>query len=165
MKAKDVLLDKWAQILAKKPDSPAIFDVARNLARTFRQIDERASNFESEIEKLGAGSVLAVQIGNHEDWPAVLVACLRRGVIVLPLEQSVSDQHRDAALKVCRANGIVEKNGILRKIDNKPPTWDAKAPALLKLTSGTTAEPRAIHFRSEHLLADCDQICETMGIS
>jgi acyl-CoA synthetase (AMP-forming)/AMP-acid ligase II len=33
------------------------------------------------------------------------------------------------------------------------------------LTSGTTAAPRAIRFRSEHLLADCDQICDTKGIS
>jgi long-chain acyl-CoA synthetase len=43
--------------------------------------------------------------------------------------------------------------------------WDEKPPSLLKLTSGTTATPRAIRFRSEQLLADCDQICETMGIS
>jgi acyl-CoA synthetase (AMP-forming)/AMP-acid ligase II len=35
----------------------------------------------------------------------------------------------------------------------------------LKLTSGTTAAPRAVRFRSEQLLADCNQICETMGIS
>jgi long-chain acyl-CoA synthetase len=33
------------------------------------------------------------------------------------------------------------------------------------LTSGTTAAPRVIRFRSEQLLADCNQICETMGIS
>ena len=35
---------------------------------------------------------------------------------------------------------------------------------LLKLTSGTTAAPRAVRFRSGQLLADCHQICETMGI-
>ena len=35
----------------------------------------------------------------------------------------------------------------------------------MKLTSGTTAAPRAIRFRSEQLLADCNQICETMGIT
>jgi acyl-coenzyme A synthetase/AMP-(fatty) acid ligase len=36
---------------------------------------------------------------------------------------------------------------------------------LLKLTSGTTAAPRAIRFRSQQLVADCVQICDTMGIS
>lgn len=43
--------------------------------------------------------------------------------------------------------------------------WASDPPALLKLTSGTTAAPRAIRFRSEQLLADCDQICGTKGIS
>ncbi|MFL6505758.1 MAG: class I adenylate-forming enzyme family protein, partial [Candidatus Udaeobacter sp.] len=40
-----------------------------------------------------------------------------------------------------------------------------KVPSLLKLTSGTTAAPRAIRFRSHQLLADCNQICDTMDIS
>ena len=35
----------------------------------------------------------------------------------------------------------------------------------MKLTSGTTAAPRAIRFRSEQLLADCTQICATMGLT
>src|SRR5207247_9834364 len=39
------------------------------------------------------------------------------------------------------------------------------APSLLNRTSGTTAAPRAVRFRSEQLLADCENICETMGIS
>src|SRR5206468_9812515 len=38
-------------------------------------------------------------------------------------------------------------------------------PNILKLTTGTTAAPRAIRFRSEQLLADCNQICDTMGIT
>jgi acyl-coenzyme A synthetase/AMP-(fatty) acid ligase len=43
--------------------------------------------------------------------------------------------------------------------------WGEHPPVLLKLTSGTTAAPRAIRFRSEQLVTDCDQICETMGIT
>src|SRR6185437_2359425 len=43
--------------------------------------------------------------------------------------------------------------------------WGEHAPSLLKLTSGTTAAPRAIRFRSHQLLADCNQICDTMEIS
>jgi acyl-coenzyme A synthetase/AMP-(fatty) acid ligase len=35
---------------------------------------------------------------------------------------------------------------------------------LLKLTSGTTGEPRAVRFSAGQLLADCDQICATMKI-
>jgi long-chain acyl-CoA synthetase len=165
MKHQNALLEKWAEILAQKADSPAIFNTAGEVIRTFRQIDGRARDFEARISSFERGSVLAVQIGNHEDWPSILVACLRRGVVVLPLEQSISDQQRDAALKICRASGIVETWETVRATNNDPPNFEGKTPSLLKLTSGTTAAPRAIRFRSEQLLADCDQICETKGIS
>ena len=165
MKPKDVLLQRWEAILAQKGDEPAIFNTRGQVDRTFRGIDERARGFEPKIDKFADGSVIAVQIGNHEDAPSIFIACLRREVVVLPLEQSMSDQQRDAALKVCRVTGIIEKAGTVRLIDNERPNWRGKNPTLLKLTSGTTAAPRAIRFGSEQLLADCDQICDTMGIS
>jgi acyl-CoA synthetase (AMP-forming)/AMP-acid ligase II len=34
----------------------------------------------------------------------------------------------------------------------------------LKLTSGTSGAPRAIRFRAAQLLADCEAVCDTMGI-
>src|SRR5437879_9766951 len=155
MKPNDGLLQRWEAIVSQKRDAPAIFNSRGRLVFTFRGIDERARDFESKIKSFDAGSVVAIQIGNHEDWPSILIACLRRGVIVLPLEQSISDQQRDAALKVCRASGIVESAETIRKIDNQQPNWNGKSPSLLKLTAGTTAAPRAIRFRSEQLLADC----------
>lgn len=165
MKPKDFLLARWAETLTCKGDSPAIFNTRGEVIRTFRQIDDGARAFEVRINNLAKGSVLAVQIGNHQDWPSIFIACLRRAVVVLPLEQSISEQQRDAALKVCRANGMVENTGVVRKIDNEQPNWLGETPSLLKLTSGTTAAPRAIRFRSDQLLADCDQVCETTGIS
>jgi long-chain acyl-CoA synthetase len=165
MKPKDPLLERWQANLTQKRDGPAIFKTNGEIARTFGQMDERARDFESKIDHLERGSILAVQIGNHEDWPSILIACLRRAVVVLPLEQSITDQQRDAALKVCGVNAIVENAETVRKISNQCPTWPGRNPSLLKLTSGTTAAPRAIRFRSEQLLADCEQICETKGIS
>jgi acyl-CoA synthetase (AMP-forming)/AMP-acid ligase II len=165
MKLTDPLLDHWQAILAKNDDAPAIFNALGKVDKTFRQIDERANEFDLNLGNVKAGSVLAVQIGNHDDWPAILIACLRRGVVVLPLEKSITERQRDAALKICRARGIIDNSEKLRQIDNQPPNWRGKTPSLLKLTSGTTAEPRAIRFRSEQLLADCNQICETKGIS
>jgi long-chain acyl-CoA synthetase len=179
MKPKGELLERWGAIVARKGNAPAVFNSHGQIDRTFREIDERARDFESKIDIFSAGSVVAVQIGNHEDWPSILIACLRREVVVLPLEQSISEQQRDAALKICEASGVVavavtggrdievlpmrspSRTGISAATTN----WGKNRPALLKLTSGTTATPRAIRFRSEHLLADCEQICDTMGIS
>src|SRR3989440_2216201 len=171
MKLHDTLLERWQSIVARQGDAPAIFNTRAHVARTFRQIDERASDFESKIDNFKTGSVIAVQIGNHEDWPSTLIACLRRGVVVMPLEQSISDQQRDAALKICHACAVVSAvpSGAVEVMRLRAAAstvaWGKKAPSLLKLTSGTTSAPRMIRFRSEQLLADCDQICDTMGIS
>jgi len=171
MKPKDALLERWEAAVAQKGDAPAIFNTHAEVERTFRQIDESAHDFESKIDRFAAGSVIAVQIGNHEDWPPILIACLRRGIVVLPLEQSISEQQRENALKICNAAAVVSAvpSGSVEVVRLRTAAstvnWTGEPPALLKLTSGTTATPRLIRFRGEQLLADCDQICDTMGIS
>jgi long-chain acyl-CoA synthetase len=172
MKSSDALLDAWRRTVGRDKDSPAILDAHGEVIRKFSEIDVRARDFEMNIETFKAGSVIAIQIGNHEDWASILIACLRRRLVVLPLEQSISDQQRDAALKICRAGAVVSavpsgnSPALFRlKTSDVAANWGEQPPSLLKLTSGTTAAPRAVRFRSEQLLADCDQICDTMGIS
>jgi long-chain acyl-CoA synthetase len=172
MKSGDPLLKAWANTLSRKDIRPAIIDPSGKIARTFREIEERARQFAADIDRVRAGEVIAVQIGNHEDWPAIFIACLRKQVVVLPLEQSISDQQRDAAVEICKASTVVfaVPSGAAPQIawlrtPDATAGWDHDPPTLFKLTSGTTAEPRLIRFRSEQLLADCDQICQTMGIS
>ena len=159
----DTLLNSWGETLARKGDVGAIFETSGEVSRTFAEIETQAREFERKIDMFEVNSVLAIQIGNHPDWPAILLACLRRGVVVLPLEQSISERERHVALKICRASGLISDG--VHKIGNQAlPEWGTNPPSLLKLTSGTTAAPRVIRFRSEQLLADCDQISETMGI-
>src|SRR5437899_605624 len=173
MKSTDALTAAWRQTIGRADEAPAILNTRGQVVRKFSEIEERARDFETKIEMFNAGSVIAVQIGKHEDWPSILIACLRKRLVVLPLEQSISDQQRGAALKICQAAGVVET----AVPGGKPPEvvplrtlaskrdWGENPPTLLKFTSGTTAAPRAIRFRSEQLLADCNQICDTMGIS
>jgi long-chain acyl-CoA synthetase len=170
MKPKDSLLQRWEAVLAQRGEAPAIFNTRGQIERTFRQIDARAVDFESKIDKFAVGRVIAVQIGNHEDWASILIACLRRQIIVLPLEQSISDQQRESVFRICNVVAAAVSGGSATEIlpmgtSAATTQWDKNPPSFLKLTSGTTAEPRGIRFRSEQLLADCDQICETMGVS
>src|SRR2546423_2263884 len=143
MKSDDVLLAAWDKTLAGKANEPAIFDSHGEVLRTFRDVENRARQLELAI----AGPIHAIDIANQPDWPSHLLAALRRRVVAVPLESSVTSQQREEALRVCNQGD-----------------WDKQQTVLLKLTSGTTAAPRAIRFRSEQLLADCIQICETMGI-
>ncbi len=179
MKSTDPLLDAWLETLRCAKDGPAILNTDGEVLRKFSDVGERACHFESNLKMFAPGSVIAIQIGNHEDWPSILIACLRNRLVVLPLEQSISGQQRDAALKVCGATALVSavSSGGSAEIFGLRPSkdreqaadattdWAEKAPTLLKLTSGTTAAPRAIRFGSQQLLADCNQICDSMGIS
>jgi long-chain acyl-CoA synthetase len=172
MKDADQLISAWQSTLSRKRDDAAIFDTAGRVALSFREIEDRSRAFEAKTGDLPPGAVVAVQIGNHEDWPAIFIGCLRKQLVVLPLDQSVGAQQRDAALEICRASACVsavsgrDSPRVVRLSTAETiVNWGGNVPSLLKLTSGTTAAPRAIRFRSHQLLADCGQICETMGIS
>jgi long-chain acyl-CoA synthetase len=172
MKHGDSLLLAWQTTISRKGDDAAVFDATGRIARSFRDIEEHARAFEAKIDKLPPGAVVAVQIGNHEDWPAVFIACLRKQLVVLPLDESIWEQQRDAALEICRASALVsavpgENSPQIIPLRTADTTvdWGESVPSLLKLTSGTTAAPRAIRFRSHQLRADCNQICDTMDIS
>jgi long-chain acyl-CoA synthetase len=173
MKSDDALLFAWEKTLARGRERPAIFGTNGKVLRTFGDIETRGQELESKIDMLPAGCVIAIQIGNHQDWPSIFIACLRHGLVVLPLEQSMNEQQRDAALKICGGCGIVAAGVSAGSDIQVSPlgtaaftiAWAERPPSLLKLTSGTTATPRAIRFGGEQLVADCDQICQTMGIS
>src|SRR3982075_2370426 len=70
-------------------------------------MERHARKLAAKIDIFKPGNVVAIQIGNHADWPSILLACLRKGLIVLPLEQSISERERDAALEICNAAGVV----------------------------------------------------------
>src|SRR5437870_13922288 len=143
MKSPDPLRDSWQQTLRRTKDGPAILNTYGEILRKISDIEERAREFESNLEKFTPGSVIAVQIGNHEDWPSILIACLRRQLVVLPLEQSISDQQRDAALEFCKARAVVsavpsgDSPQVFRlRTADATADWGERVPVLLKLTSG-----------------------------
>ena len=165
----DSLLEAWENTLRARDRKGAIFDTRPRVLRTFARIEEEARDFEQGLlREFRPGDVLAIQIGNHPAWPALLLASLRSRLVALPLERTVTEHERDAALRICRATAIVdiEKERVaIKTLAHEAIAWGPNPPSLLKLTSGTTAAPRAIRFRSEQLLADCRQICETMEIT
>jgi long-chain acyl-CoA synthetase len=166
-KPDDPLLAAWRETLARRGKTPAFYDAGRAAIASFDQVEKWSRDYEDgPLQDLRPGEILAVQIGNHAHWPALLLGCLRRGIVVLPLERTMSDQERAAALRSCRVAALVDvaESGVRRLGKSEPVDWGEDPPVLLKLTSGTTAAPRAVRFRSGQLLADAVQICDTMGI-
>ena len=160
----DPILEAWEATRAKNRDRAAILDAQGRVLRTFSEIEESARHFASQLEAIPPAQVCAIQIGNHPDWPSLFLACLRKQLVVLPLEQTISDEQKQSAFQICNV-AVAVSSGRIWTGDFAANDWGNDRPSLLKLTSGTTAVPRAVRFRSEQLLADCENICETMGIS
>ena len=151
MKFLDPLLEAWEKTLARRRNAPAILATSGEVIRTFLGIEERARAVQRKMPGCKPFNVNAIQIGNYADWPSLFLACLRTQRVVLPIDESISKEQAEAAVSIAARSGTTD--------------WGDRPPALFKLTSGTTAAPRLVRFRSEQLLADCNQICDTMGIS
>jgi len=169
-KTEDPLLLGWEKTVRRRRHATAIYDRSGRALFTFGEIADLSRDYEggdSGLTSFSIGEIVAVQIGNHPHWPALFLACLRRGIVVLPIEQTVSESERASALRTCRVSGLMTKaeEPITRLEGTGAIDWQERKPVLLKLTSGTTAAPRAIRFRSAQLVADAEQICDAMGIT
>src|SRR6266498_1517513 len=138
MKSSDPLLEGWEKTLARRRDAVAIFATSGKGLRTFGEIEQRTRDFLQGMDVFREGDVLGVQIGNHEDWPAILLGCLRRHLAILPLEPSISEQQRREALEICKATAVVSavpsegSPEIVRlKTARTTPDWGENPPNLL----------------------------------
>jgi long-chain acyl-CoA synthetase len=153
-----MLLDAWEQTIAKRHREPAILAASGEVLRSFLAVEAEAKELTQRWSGLPTGTVVAVQIGNSPSWPAVFLALLRSGHVTVPLASDASAP----ALAAAQIGSDLELRPIPRSEAR------AKVPGstvLLKLTSGTTGAARAIRFTANQLIADCNQICQTMGIA
>ncbi len=160
-----MLVAAWAETLTRFGNRCAILDVRGETLRTFADIEVESREIERQLDGLAARSVVAIQLGNRPHWPALLLALFRRRLIPLSLGQHVEGGELAAVLEACGVKALVEADGEGISVNLKSEILNLKSPAadFLKLTSGTTSAPRAVRFRAAQLLADCEQICATMG--
>ena len=105
---KNLIVSAWEKTLARRSRDPAVFSSSGGVLRTFGEIERAAAGFSGKLSVFEPGGVLAIQIGNSPDWPAVLLAAMRRGLVPLPLGRHVEKIERDLTLQTCRVSGIVE---------------------------------------------------------
>lgn len=162
----NALLSRWSETLSRRSRDAAIFGADGGVVKTFAQVNADAVSWSERLSGLRGGAVVGIQVGNSPHWPAILLACFRRGLVPLPignldgeaLESALTSCHAEALLRSARDEPKLE----LRALNCGLRITDC---GFLKLTSGPTAVPRAIRFTAEQLVADCDNICETMGIT
>jgi long-chain acyl-CoA synthetase len=153
----------WTQVLKTRSRETAIFSGDRSSLRTFQQVEEERVRWRIRLSTFSAGDCVVAAIGNDPSWPAFLLACWDRALIVAPLDPDLQSTQLDRILQLTQAQGLVA-GAEIERFERAPIRWDGPRPDLLKITSGTTGAPRAVRFRESQLLADCRNICKTMGI-
>jgi len=154
----------WKQVLNERSTDPALFASDGTVLRTFQQVEEERAEWHCRLNDFSVGDCLVASLGNDPTWPAFLLACFDKELVLAPIESELPMTHIARLLEITHAQGRVSPEQIER-FDRAPMTWNDSRPDLLKITSGTTTgAPRAVRTRQAHLLADCRNICGTMGI-
>lgn len=161
-----MLAEAWQATLQAAPDAPAFLDAAGSTLATRGDIERKATEYERLLAVHESCRVCILRLPNSPDWVAWLLAAWRLARTVVPLDASFAANTLVDVLRGCGPNTVVDGDG-LRVVGKN--TAATRLPclagiALLKLTSGTTSAPRAVAFRADQLLADCRNICSTMGI-
>jgi long-chain acyl-CoA synthetase len=153
----------WKQVLKSRKRETAIFSDDCSILRTFEEVEAERAVWRSRLSPFSTGDCIVAAIGNDPSWPAFLLACWDLALVIVPIEADLQAAQLQSILQFTQAQGLVQVAGIHR-LDCPPIHWEGPRPDLLKITSGTTGAPRAVRFRESQLLADCRNICETMGI-
>lgn len=161
----NALLKAWRKTLRHRGDDRAVAQAADGASVTFRELDARAATWLTQHappNRLLAGRAVVFAVPNGIQWLEIFLGLLRAGAVAVPLDatEPIASQVRIAA--ALRA-GFRWNGQQLVALDGAKSFRDP-AVCLIKLTSGTTGQPRPLVFTANQVLADSHQVTATMGI-
>ncbi len=159
------LLQAWKKTLRRRNSDRAVVQADNGTALTFGELDARANAWlATHVPDPAAlkGRAVLFAAPNGFGWLEIFLGLLKAGAVVVPLDatEPPAAQHRLALALRAGAwwNGTTLEPLVHAKRHRDP------AICLIKLTSGTTGQPRGFVFTAGQLLADARQITTTMGI-
>jgi len=138
------MFQRFESLAAEAPGSPAIIEATSGRITTRGELLARALEVAAGIR---AGELVPLQLPNSVDFLATILAVMRKRAIAMLIDRDASD---------------VEVARITAHFGRRPKLPDGAR--IIKLTSGSTGNPRGIVTTEENLLADCENICRSMGI-
>src|SRR4051812_45076577 len=171
------ILDRFARVLRDRADLPLVFSFAER-SWSAVDLDAWASHLAARCETLRvpAGSSIVTALGNRAEFIAVLLAGLRSGRPILPVDPGTTASGVLATARSFGARAIVGTSALVPGDSHVLPggtrlavTDDSDAHAypgiaVLKLTSGSTGVPKAVLTTADNLARDVEQIVAAMDI-
>lgn len=166
------LLERWAAVCDSLGGEPAVFGVTGRTTHTFADLDREANAVAARLAHgLPRGSVVGLCGENSGPWIASLLGIWKAGCVALLEDTKMSAAARDVAERETHAfarlvpDPLASEPALVPLIIRNPVPDFGRVDCLIKLTSGTTGCPRALRFTPSALVADCLNVCSTMGIS
>jgi long-chain acyl-CoA synthetase len=168
----NALLQAWEKTLRRRGDARAVVQAADGAMATFRELDERASAW---IEGMTAPS--AVRAPRRQDlrdrsvvfavpngiaWLEIFLGLLKAGAVAVPLDAG-EPPPAQRQLAVSLRAGFHWDGTRLVPLGSARRYRDP-AVCLIKVTSGSTGQPRPLVFTADQMIADGQQVTATMGI-
>lgn len=173
----NALVTAWERTLRRRGAERAVIEAATGKAWTFAEVDAGARAWwatqgVSENEVRGRSVVFAVPNGMR--WLEIFLGLMRAGAVAVPLDGGEPAEAQRRTAEALRA-GFWWEGARLRRVGaatdemedggaKRAKRYRAEATCLIKLTSGSTGQPRPLVFTAEQLLADARQVTGTMGI-
>ena len=159
------MLERFLALAADSPDAVALIDGSSGRVTTRAALVARAQKLAAQFSSAGlrAGDALAIQLPNSVDFVAAFLAALKLGLVVVPIDRDAPETEVATILGHFAVKGLIYRDGFSTRAvtDRLSVPFDAR---LIKLTSGSTGQPKGIVTSEANLIADCTNICATMDI-
>lgn len=160
------LLMQWRRVVARRGGHRALRHAADGREVTFHELDRLAEAWRAAHlpdARAAAGRLVVFAQPNGIDWFTTFLGLLKAGAVAVPLDSAEPSSAQQATADALRAAGWWDGS-----------RWSALPHArrcllpdacLVKLTSGTTGQPKPLLFTARQMMADGRQVTATMGIT
>jgi acyl-CoA synthetase (AMP-forming)/AMP-acid ligase II len=174
-------INKFASVCRADPDRPLLHLPATETTLTASQLADHGDRYQAGLAALGIkpGELVLCGAGNRRGAIPLVVACWSLGSPILPVDVGtpldemfqLADRFRAGAMvlplsvvagRLPDAVALDDELAVVKRDVSAVPEY--RDAALLKLTSGSTGEPKAVLTTEPQLFADSDHIISAMGI-
>src|SRR6187551_3685100 len=149
------LLQAWQKTLRRHGDTRAVVEAASGRSMTFRELDAAAEAWVAThvVDRAAlAGRAVVFAQPNGIAWLEMFLGLLKVGAVVVPLDPGEPQAAQPRLAERLRA--AFWWDGAKLQPLARPRRYRDPAMGLIKLTSGSTGQPRALVFTDAQMLAD-----------
>ena len=172
------LVRRFATLARRAPATPILFDADGRVAATRAALACRIQALAGNVSRsVRPGSVAVLSLGNGPDFIVAFAALRALGAVVLLVDATAPRDDLARCATAVGATAILADESRLPVVPQQmlgelalakisaPPINLPRGTAVLKLTSGSTGEPRAVAVDVGGLVRDTVQILRTMALT